>query len=948
MRTFLLLLLALAPAGALAAPIRITSGGAPLERYAAGELRRCLARMTAQPVTQGEGDGVGTFAGTPPAGFTPALGPPAGEQEIVVRSGRVAGRPAVVVTGGSQPAALWAAYALLEHLGALFEFSGETLPPRRPALDLDGIVLRKTPSITERGLRLHLNFPMDQSAYSLPEFLAWVDRIARMKVNTLMFHFYAAHPWFYFQYKDARTASGTFFVGSSMFGGKYLLSPEMIGRDLVRNKAQFFPPEMEGMAPGEALIHKTEERLRAVMARAHERGIKVAVSFEPLGLPGEIAAHLPAWEKEAGGRDRLLRDVTAARLLACMDAYPQADEYQLISVEGSSDAPADLDLKADLRRLCTKYRIPFDPEDEARFAGAKESGIHLAPYNAPESASALGRGLYRPVVSSLRFVDLALDVLADARVAERLKREGKQANVGIYLPHGPAVKLCTPALRAMIPPAGRLQMMVDYGARATADQMPGWDALRGADLHLGVITWLEFDGSMFLPQAWPRSVYDCVRNAKGLPLTSLVANHWRVSGLDADAACLAEVPWAPDEGYDTWFDGYLGRVFRRGNAPQARKAYDALEQATLTCRAHLFNVGFCWEGRFRSGFGYPQQHVETAKKQFGEARDAFAALAGALSQGPAQTRAQALADRCECARIHLDTMQEMGAAEVRPSDPPEKLKAGAEHAEAAYALAQQYMKTYARHVLDRGDEGMLVNYQYAVVQRARGLARSARQVAVLAAADARKPVMWWSFEKGDAAGVPDAAGNGFDAVAEGPVAFAPGKAGRALKLDGKGYLRVDGGGAFNPESLTISAWVHPDRLGARRGLVGKRFGNTAAPFVLGLADGSLRFEGCGTSRKFWPFNFGGPALRAGEWTHVAVTLQSGKEIILYVNGRPAARKPIDESPQPNAEPIVIGREAWGGEDGQGSPALFGGLLDEVKIWKRALSPDEVAAEAGGQ
>ena len=943
-----------ATAMAWATPISITTGAeaTDLERYAAAELGDYLSRLTAEPISRGDGAGtrllVGTVAATPDLKtFEPPVPADLAQQEILIRSGTVGGTPAVAVTGGSPQAVLWAAYELLEHLGVVFEFSGEILPTNTGPPNLSGIDIRRSPSIAERGLRLHLNFPMDQSAYSLPDFLTWVDRIARMKYNYLMLHFYAAHPWLHFKYRDAETRTGTFFVGSYMFGGRYDLPPDMIGRELIHNQARFFPPEMEGMQQGPALYRKTQERIRAVIDRAHARGIKVALSFEPLGLPGDIGSHMGEWEKQAGGRDQLMRQVTTARLLACMDAYPQADEYQLISVEGSNDAPPGADLKAELRRLCAKYSIPFDPEDEGTFAGARQAGINLTPYNAPAVSGELEKGLYRPVVSTLRFVDLALDVLADPAVSSRMQREGKQGNVGIYLPHGNAVKLCTPALRAMMPDDARLQMMVDYGARGTADQMPGWEALRGANMQLGVITWLEFDGSMFLPQAWPRSVYDCVKSSAGLPLTTLVANHWRVSGLEADAACLAQTPWLVGESYGDWLSGYLDRLFGQQGAARAGEAYTALEDATLYCRAHLFNVGFCWEGRYRQGFGYPPEHLGEARRRFERAQGGFRALARTQPEGGAKRRADYLANRCRCAMVHLDTMRELAQAQVQPDDSPQRIAACADHALRARDLAREYMTTYAAFVLDRGDEGMLVNYHFAVVTRAESMARAAQQIAVIAGADPAKPVMAWSFEQGDTRAVLDATGNGFEAMCVGTVGFGPGKVGRCLRLDGKSHLRVDAAGGFNPSSFTLCAWVNPERATARRGIVAKRVGNVAAPFVLAMQEGTLRFEGCGSSGTFWPFNFSGPDIPIGRWSHVAVTLESNNQIVLYVDGEPVARKQITEKPAPNAEPLVIGREAWGGEEGQASPALFRGMIDEVKVYKRALSADEVAALASG-
>ncbi len=929
------------------APVRIVLGPnpSPLEKYAVSELQSYLPRLSSQPIS------TTLVLGTPAsnsslARFTPSLASPLAEQEIVVRSGKLDGRPAVAIAGGSPAAVLWSAYSFLEHFGIVFEFSGEVLPAKKPSLSFAGINVRRTPSLAERGLRLHLNFPMDQSAYSLPDFLTWVDRIARMKFNYLMFHFYSAHPWFMFRYRDAVTHTGTFFVGSYIFGGQYKLPADMIGRSLIHNKAIFFPPELEGMKEGEDLYRKTEARMRAVMDRAHARGIKIAVSFEPLGPPGDIAAHIDEWAKDTpGGREAVMHDMTVARLLACMDAYPQADEYQIISVEGSNDAPPGMDLKAELHRLCQKHKIPFDPDDAAMTA-QREAGVNLAPYNAPAEASALAGGLYQPVVSTLRYVDMALDVLADPRITSRTAAEHKQTNIGIYLPWGPAVKMCTPALRIMIPRGGRLQLMVDYGARGTADQMPTWDAFRGADMGLGILTWLEFDGLMMVPESWPRSVFDCVRNARGLPVTTMAANHWRVSGLEADAACLAEVPWDPSDDYDTWFNGYLTRLFGPTNAPTARRGYDALEAATLYGREHLFNIGFCYEANFINTGGYDQHHVDAAKALYEKARQAFLDLARALPQGRPRLRAEYLANRCLCAQYHLDAIQDLARSHVTPTDPPGKLAAAPGFARKALAESRAYMTEYAKLVLDRGDEGMLVNYQFGMVRTSQMAVDSTAAVAAIASADPASPVMQWSFEKSTRDTVPDDDAHGFAATCVGKLDFAPGRAGgRALRLDGKTYLRVDAGSAFNPGSFTVAAWAMPDKVNARRGLIVKRIGNAAAPFVFGIDNGHLRFEGCGTSATFWPFNFDGPAIDAGQWSHVAVVLDAGKQITLYLNGKLLATQPIAEAPAPNTEPIVLGREAWGGEEGQGQPALFVGLMDDVKIWKRALTPDEIAALA---
>ena len=42
---------------------------------------------------------------------------------------------------------------------------------------------------------------------------------------------------------------------------------------------------------------------------------------------------------------------------------------------------------------------------------------------------------------------------------------------------------------------------------------------------------------------------------------------------------------------------------------------------------------------------------------------------------------------------------------------------------------------------------------------------------------------------------------------------------------------------------------------------------------------------------------------------------------------------------------MLGREAWGGDPPKGeTPGFFQGLLDEVKIWTRPLTADQIASE----
>ena len=49
----------------------------------------------------------------------------------------------------------------------------------------------------------------------------------------------------------------------------------------------------------------------------------------------------------------------------------------------------------------------------------------------------------------------------------------------------------------------------------------------------------------------------------------------------------------------------------------------------------------------------------------------------------------------------------------------------------------------------------------------------------------------------------------------------------------------------------------------------------------------------------------------------------------------------------NGEPLIIGRDVWSGLPNQQEPAaFFRGLMAEVRLWARALTEQEIQAEAG--
>ncbi len=78
---------------------------------------------------------------------------------------------------------------------------------------------------------------------------------------------------------------------------------------------------------------------------------------------------------------------------------------------------------------------------------------------------------------------------------------------------------------------------------------------------------------------------------------------------------------------------------------------------------------------------------------------------------------------------------------------------------------------------------------------------------------------------------------------------------------------------------------------------------------------------------------GTAALPTGAWTHLAATYD-GTTLRLYVNGAQVAQLAVAGSIPTSNSPLRIGGNAIWGE-------WFNGLIDEVRVYNRALSAAEI-------
>jgi hypothetical protein len=194
-------------------------------------------------------------------------------------------------------------------------------------------------------------------------------------------------------------------------------------------------------------------------------------------------------------------------------------------------------------------------------------------------------------------------------------------------------------------------------------------------------------------------------------------------------------------------------------------------------------------------------------------------------------------------------------------------------------------------------------------------------------------VSWW---RADGDFIDSIGGN--SGTNAGGVTFTPGEVGPALSLSGASNSYVFVGDAPSLEltgAITIDAWVSSPAFGGR--IVDKIQAYGSNGYMLDTYQDRLRMNvgpNAVSSTTLLPM---------GAMTHVAGVYDGSSSITLYVNGSLVGTGSFTPQTTPTSQlPLRIGADSNG-------TSLFTGIIDEVRLFGRALSAVEILAiyRAGG-
>lgn len=204
-------------------------------------------------------------------------------------------------------------------------------------------------------------------------------------------------------------------------------------------------------------------------------------------------------------------------------------------------------------------------------------------------------------------------------------------------------------------------------------------------------------------------------------------------------------------------------------------------------------------------------------------------------------------------------------------------------------------------------------------------------------------VGYWDMEEGSGQTVYDKSGNGNDGVlgdttaAEsndpvfGPGHNATGENGSGMVYDGyDDYANAGTGSSLNVTgAITMSAWVKP---AVSDGSIIRKVDANLGYMMHLMSDQRVQI---GINEFNSPLTTANNVITLNSWNHIVAAVDGSGAAVIYVNGLSVATGSLQALNTTATNPLLIGGDSWN------SGNYFNGSIDEVRVYNRAISADEV-------
>lgn len=573
----------------------------------------------------------------------------------------------VIFRAGDEMGVTHAVYTYLEQLGYTFDITGISAPDKWNisfTAPFDTII---RPTIRWRGIRQHVNFPMDISSYEINEAKEYIDQLVRLRLNKLTIHSYPGQ-WYETMIGDSLALAGHYFYGNK----HYMYDNSFLQQKVSGNDSLFCISEAE------KLRYKPEENssfalswMKELISYAKERGFYVQFSFEPRITTIEQAVFT-------------VKDI--------LRTYPDIDALELITEETGGWGAA-----------CTRKETIATLNKYFDQSVATDSVV-----NAP----------IKDRQSDLNALYTEVGVIVQA--INKLKQDSvkyPELKLGIYctIPQYAegAYRLARLAL-----PTTNICLMSSHGSEGTSKALPVIVKTAEDKKYTEIYSWIELDGLMYLYQnsiSGNEKMMHWLTESSEKPVKSILFNHWRTAENRTSARFAAESTLNGDLSSVKFYQTYANR-FSINDSKLYTEAMQLINQADSFSTKKLGNIGFCWMGAWRNGGSYTwmsKDNIHYARELYMKAGDKLTALLKQCEKdSTSYDYLSLICNRVLCSILYLDAFYE--AVNIQKvSDEKHHTDESKSYVrnvcDKALLIFEQYMSKHAEMLVDRGCEGTLVS-----------------------------------------------------------------------------------------------------------------------------------------------------------------------------------------------------------------------------------------------
>ncbi|MFZ2726836.1 MAG: LamG domain-containing protein [Methylococcaceae bacterium] len=183
----------------------------------------------------------------------------------------------------------------------------------------------------------------------------------------------------------------------------------------------------------------------------------------------------------------------------------------------------------------------------------------------------------------------------------------------------------------------------------------------------------------------------------------------------------------------------------------------------------------------------------------------------------------------------------------------------------------------------------------------------------------------------------DESGNNLNGIENGTINYVQGKLGQALQFDGiSTYINSGNSSLFNVNQHSIIAWINYKQLSDYKVIVGKVNPYIYEAIGLGIGPDGTLDTGFATDNEVNHLLISN-IIPSNQW-HFVVMTYDGAFVRFYIDGTFTNSYPRTGIVRVNTNNLTIGRH---GGDNRAADAFFNGLIDEARIYNRALTDTEI-------